>query len=483
MKKRIFTAFLLLLFLLPSVFTLWSCAAGTGEGDEPSAAPTAAPAVEETPAETEFDWYATLPAGTNFGGYTFTVIRYQDKTWNVYIAPEEMTGEVLNDAAYQRNLEVEDLVDIKVEELCDDNYEGDFKNVVKAGESETYDLICFWCPGERASYITGNLVYDWQALEGLDLGARWYNQSANETYRLGKKQYFAVSDLTFPVQQHFRLLFNKELMTQMGFSYPYEAVYNGEWTYDRLLTYSKDAYADLNGNGKADKDDRYGMAMNAAYISGFGFNFGELPMYWDEDGFRFNLVSDRIVRIVELMQALRADPDVFFTTNGNEQYKVFEAGNALFEGYGSDPVLLRDLEFDFGYLPYPKLDETDDYTIWTVGGMMAAPITLNDPLRTGTIVEVLSAGSNKYVVDAFIEQYVEGKILRDEDSKNIYRMMREKAICDLSYNVDPSGMLGEYKYFAKFVNDPTASPASYAQSIMKVVNKTYQKMLDQMNGD
>jgi hypothetical protein len=113
--------------------------------------------------------------------------------------------------------------------------------------------------------------------------------------------------------------------------------------------------------------------------------------------------------------------------------------------------------------------------------MMAAPITLNDPRRTGTIVEVLSAGSNKYVVDAFIEQYVEGKILRDEDSKNIYRMMREKAICDLSYNVDPSGSLGEYKYFAKFVNDPSANPASYSASIMKVLNKTYQKMLDQMN--
>ena len=56
-----------------------------------------------------------------------------------------------------------------------------------------------------------------------------------------------------------------------------------------------------------------------------------------------------------------------------------------------------------------------------------------------------------------IEQYVEGKILRDEDSKNIYRMMREKAICDLSYNVDPSGQLGEYKYYSKFVNDLNAS--------------------------
>lgn len=477
MKIRVLILSLLFIFLLSS------CAAGGGDENPENAASGLTPTAEAeaAPAETEFDWYASLEEGTDFGGYTFTVIRYLDSTWNIYIAPEEMTGEVLNDAAYKRNLEVEDLVNIRVEELCENSYESDFKNVVKAGESETYDLICFWCPGERASYITGNLVYDWQALEGIDLGARWYNQSANKSYHLGSKQYFAVSDLTFPVQQHFRLLFNKELMTQMGMSYPYEAVYNGEWTYDKLLNYSKDAYADLNGNGQADKDDRYGMAMNAAYIAGFGFNFGELPMTWDEEGYHFNLVSDRIVRIVELMQALRSDPDVFFATSGNDQYKVFEAGNALFEGYGSDPVLLRDLEFDFGYLPYPKLDETDDYTIWTVGGMMAAPITLNDPRRTGTIVEVLSAGSNKYVVDAFIEQYVEGKILRDEDSKNIYRMMREKAICDLSYNVDPSGSLGEYKYFAKFVNDPSASPASYSASIMKVLNKTYQKMLDQMN--
>ena len=480
MKRRA----LLSLFLL--LFVLSSCASGNAaEGGEegPADSPAAVSADADVPEETEFNWYASVKEGTDFGGYTFTAVRYEDKTWNMYIAPEEMTGEVLNDAAYRRNLEAEDLVNIKVEELCDGSYEGDFKNVVKAGESETYDLICFWCPGERASYITGNFVYDWQALEGTDLGARWYNQSANATYHLGSKQYFAVSDLTFPVQQHFRILFNKELMTQLGMDYPYEAVYNGQWTFEKMYGYSKDAYADLNGNGTADKDDRYGMAMNAAYIAGFGFNFGEVPMTWDEEGYHFNLVSDRIVRIVELMQGLRSDPDVFFATSGNDHYKVFEAGNALFEGYGSDPVLLRDLEFDFGYLPYPKLDESDDYTIWTVGGMMGLPITLSDPFRTGTIIEVLSAGSNKYVADAFIEQYVEGKILRDEDSKNIYRLMREKAMCDLSYNVDPSGTLGEYKYFSKFVNDPNANPASYSASIMKMLNKTYQKMMDQINGN
>ena len=86
-------------------------------------------------------------------------------------------------------------------------------------------------------------------------------------------------------------------------------------------------------------------------------------------------------------------------------------------------------------------------------------------------------------VEMLLRSADEGKILRDEDSKNIYRMMREKAICDLSYNVDPSGQLGEYKYFSKFVNDLNASPASYSASIMKVLNKSYQKMMDQLGGD
>lgn len=477
MKKR------LLLFALLFGLLLTSCASGNAGEENASGQSAPAPAAEAVPEETEFDWYASLPEGTDFGGYTFTAVRYQDSTWNIYIAPGEMTGEVLNDAAYQRTLEAEDLLNVKVEELCNGSYESDFKQVVKAGESETYDLICFWCPGERASYITGNLVYDWQDLEGLDLEARWYNQSANEAYHLGSKQYFAVSDLTFPVQQHFRILFNKDLMTSMGMDFPYEAVFNGEWTFERMMGWVKDAYADLNGNGTADKDDRYGIALNPAYTAGFGFNFGELPMSWDEEGYHFNLLSDRIVRIVDLMQAFPSNPDTFFTTSGNDHYKVFEAGNAIFEGYGSDPVLLRNLEFDFGYLPYPKLDETDDYTIWTVGGMMAVPITLSDPLRTGTVIEVLSAGSDKYVEDAFIEQYVEGKVLRDEESRSVYRLMREKAIYDLSYNVDPSGTLGEYKYFSKFVTDLSANPASYSQSIMKVLNKSYEKMLKQMNGE
>ena len=64
MKRRILILLFALLFLLPS------CAAGGGDGapDDGASALTPDPGAIEAVEETEFDWYAALPAGTNFGG-------------------------------------------------------------------------------------------------------------------------------------------------------------------------------------------------------------------------------------------------------------------------------------------------------------------------------------------------------------------------------------------------------------------------------
>ena len=185
------------------------------------------------------------------------------------------------------------------------------------------------------------------------------------------------------------------------------------------------------------------------------------------------------------MQAFRTNQDVYLNlAGGNTQYEIFQAGNAIFEPYGSDPKLLRDIEFDLGYLPYPKFDENqEDYVVWSSGGMMALPVTLTNAERTGAIIEALSAGSSKYVKDAFVEQYIEGKVLRDEDSQIIYRMMRDKATYDLSYNIDPSGKIGEYKWYSTFVNDAAANPASYWESQQKAINKTYNNLFEKIKGN
>ena len=149
----------------------------------------------------------------------------------------------------------------------------------------------------------------------------------------------------------------------------------------------------------------------------------------------------------------------------------------MFGPYSGDPALLRDIETDFGYLPYPKYDETQkEYVVWSNGGMLAIPATASDIERTGAIVEALSAGSNKYIKEAFIEKYIENKVLRDEESVQIYRMMRDLATYDVSFNIDPSATISQYRYYKYFLDNNTANVASYYESVKTMVEENYAKL-------
>ena len=464
---------------LAAALILASCGESQPEmGEGSTAADTTAP--DTTPAET--DYYANVPDGADFGGYEFTVLTYNNSgNWDIYIAPEAENGDIVNDAAFRRNSEVEDLLNITIEQVAVDGtnvHETNFKNSILAGEDE-YDLCTFWSPGERSAYITENLVYNWKDMPNIDLSAPWYNQTANDAYSIAGKQYFAVSDFTFPVHQHWRVLFNKQMMEEFKREMPYQAVMDGKWTYDMMLDYCKDVYQDVNADGLRGLEDQYGMATNAWFLSAIPVNSGELPIRSTDKGFEINLYSERITNIVEDIVALTKNVDFCVElVSGNKQYEVFKQGRALFEMYGSDPALLRDIDaFDFGYLPYPKYDENQkDYIVWSAGGLLAIPNTASDISRTGAIVEALSAASTKYIKDAFVEKYIEGKVLRDEESVEIYRMMRDLATYDISYNFDTSGLVKEYVYYRQFIQSESDGAASYWASVKDAITKGYEDL-------
>lgn len=427
----------------------------------------------------ETDYYAALDADLQYDGYEWNTLRYEAADWDIYLAPEEMTGESLNDAAVLRNQEVEELLNIVIRQTTDVSSEATFRNTVMAGEGETFDLLCFWSPGERSTFITEGLTYDWKSLPYVTLENPWYNQTANDAYSIHGKQYFAVSDLTFPVQQHFRILFNKERMTALSMDLPYDLVFAGKWTLDRLEEYCAGAYVDENGDGTADMGDSYGLGLNPAFGSIFPLNCGEIPVRSGADGFQLNLYSERITSIMERVMRWKDDQNYYFVSAGNGHYDLFNAGQLLFECFGSDPNRLRDIEFDFGYLPYPKYDETqENYVVWSAGGMMAVPSTASDPARSGAILEALSAASSKYIKDAFVEQYVLNKILRDKESQDIYRMMRDVATYDPSYNLDPSQLLANYAWYSYFLTENSTSFSSRYESTIGKIETAYQQLWD-----
>ena len=117
MKK---TSKQLLALLLAGILaggTLLSCSdTPAGEEDtKTSGGSTAADPGESTADDTESNLEPLEIPFTNYDGYTFTALNGDNQTWNMReLVVEEMTGEGINDAFYDRNAKVEELLNIKI---------------------------------------------------------------------------------------------------------------------------------------------------------------------------------------------------------------------------------------------------------------------------------------------------------------------------------------------------------------------------------
>lgn len=118
---------------------------------------------------------------------------------------------------------------------------------------------------------------------------------------------------------------------------------------------------------------------------------------------------------------------------------------------GSDA--LRDLDFEFGILPVPKLDENqENYRAFSCGGMVVVPANLTNPDMTGAVIEALYATAHKYIPDAIVDQYIEGKLLNTEDDIEMFRLLNSNEVrkYDFARNYDASG--GTIQNFALIYN-------------------------------
>ena len=145
MKK---TLRLIALFLLVSQ-VLVSCGEGKNGTTNDTTTDTQTTETEITEKDPNDD---DLPDGLDFGGREYRVMTYKDgnlpttnTAWPNYIEVESETGDLVNDAAYKRNREVEERLDVTI--VC--NELPDFE-VVKAvqqsvmAQDDSFDMAVFW---------------------------------------------------------------------------------------------------------------------------------------------------------------------------------------------------------------------------------------------------------------------------------------------------------------------------------------------------
>ena len=101
----------------------------------------------------------------------------------------------------------------------------------------------------------------------------------------------------------------------------------------------------------------------------------------------------------------------------------------------SEPVPrdYRSMDTDFGVLPYPKLDENQDkyYTMAEeLSIMLTVPVTA-DAEFSSLILEAMAIESVNTVSPAFYDVCLNGKIVRDEESKEMLDILFENKVFDI----------------------------------------------------
>ncbi len=445
--------------LLLAVLLLGSCGAGTPAETNPAVQhPEAEPAAAETETKSPLEKLT----GLDFGGQDFRIVYVGllDEKYDKYIACEEATGDLLNDTSLERTNKVEELLNVSCSfhplDSGDTAIVGRINNTVASGE-DAYDYLQFASAWDNCTLAikSGSLLnlYD---VPHLNLDAEYYYPVSNGAMTINNKLYFGFSSYNNAGGAPLHLVFNKNLMTDLGLEVPYDTILEGDWTFDRFLNMIKDASADLDGNGKMTIKDRWGYLNNALtnYLC-FGFNISVVER--NENGsykpaLRDESVIDAFQKIVELRTS---NPDAFNTDNLSiKNAHAFMVGNVLFSTTGTGALNLRSIEeFDFGIAPFPKRDENQkEYANYQTLDQLGIPVTEQNPDVAGAGAEALAIYSSEMMTPAYIETYLQNKLLRDEESVSILRMMMQSIIADVTRYYDfadgaitPVYLLGKMK--------------------------------------
>lgn len=410
----------------------------------------------------------------DLGDYVFN-IRYADFD-NCYtdFYTEGQNGNILNDAVYNRNLMVEEALNMKIEITWDayKTINEDVRTQVQAGE-QAYDLFASQRSCLALSY--GGFLYDMNDISTLRLEEEWWDQGYIETMTVNDMLFTVVGDISVASLLFVSsLTFNKRMVADYGLSMPYDKVRDGTWTFDALQTMLANTSADLNNDGQMtateDQFSMIGWASEAAYSLFYstGFKFmtrnadGDLVLDYD---------SERLVNIVERLREIW-DPQTTYFNNASSReehvatWAIFADSRALC----ADIVLSKigtyfsEMDDDYGIVPLPKYDDQQTeyitYSGFTIP-MMMIPANAQEPERTGMIMEALGSASYDNVTPDLLEIVTKVKNVRDEDSSEMINIIIRNKICDTAHFFDLPG-------YGSITRTLIATPTSNVTSLLKV---------------
>lgn len=392
---------------------------------------------ETTAPETEKPYLDNL-GEYDFDGQDFTMLIRETKLQ--YINPGEETGDVVSDAIFQRNQKISERfnVNIVTETLPDDSnsWNTTLDGEVMSG-SDTYDVVMpdYWWGCETRGLFLDLHDYD----EILEFDQPWWTAGWNDNAEIYGQLYSAVGSMSLDLIQNQNVMyFNKELVDSLNLDNIYDIIKSGDWTLDRFNEFLAVGSSDLNGDGELTLEDDqlgYACALQAgrAMLAAAGM---QVATKTDDGSWEYNFMNERFVdRYDAIYNLLHNTEGVVYNTTVSLE-NVFKSGHLLFLGASIGSTdLLRDMEIDFGIIPMPKMDDSqEDYVTYNFGTYyMAILLTAANPEMSAVMLEALNAESYKSVVNVYYDTALKNKYSRDEESRKMIDLINSKCFFDFTF--------------------------------------------------
>lgn len=484
--KKVIAMLLAVLLLLQTV----ACAESSDNAEEtaaPEAGSSEVTVVEEIVEETEPAITDDLPE-SNFEGYEFVIFNSnpETNTWftTVHVDVDEDSGDAIPSAIFNRNLMVEERLNIKITET--EQTADQIKNTILAGDG-AFDMSLMQ-GSNILSHAQAGYLMNLHTLPYLNFEKPYWDANAVEQLSICDKLYVGVGDfLTTQIDETICMFFNKNLIDDHNLESPYDLVANGTWTLDKLAEMASTIGNDANGDGIYDDKDNYGMMSWRGVFYMFLLNgCGNTLIEKETDDIPvFTFYNESFVNSYEkILSIIHGEKKIYFdaekdVNNHRVQEIMFPANQVLFWSECiSWAKALREMEANFGILPAPKFDEAQSqYYSCNNGNFfgMSVPVSVSDPERAAIIIEALQSASTRTVLSAYYDITLKSKYSRDEESSAMVDIIFDTTTYDCS---TVYGLGGVKTNIYTMASDNNKDLASFYNKQKKALTKTIEKIVE-----
>jgi len=438
--------------LLALLITGSICLSGCGGGKTETASETDTAVQPETVKEDR--WLDDLPDQMDLDGRTMRFLVQTAENASNEVLVEDMNGEVINDAVFTRNSNLEERLNASMsQELITsggfDTATRQLTELVLAG-SDDFDLFC------SNSFTTVLLAVDGiltelTQLQYLDLTKEYWAQGFNETASIAGKQYICTGPMALGFYRYLMVgMFNKSMFERYNVEYPYDTVLAGGWTLDVQNELAEKFYVDTNGDGARDAGDTYGFYTRAntdtSINDGYWASVNLRTISKDENGYyKYDVNLEDFVNGIDKLLVLmngsgsysKAENIVNVVYDEGVYGKFVEGGTAMINAHMNmvESAFLRSMEDDYGVLPLPKTDENqeeycslaqDQFLVYAIPASVN-PGGLED---IGMFLEAYASESFNVVRPAYYETALTAKYMNDPESAAMLDMIADSMYID-----------------------------------------------------